>query len=457
MGVRLDWDIDSDQSERHGVQEDLARAKQRRRTIVRFVLLLLLFAGILGGVAALIRWRLADSDARIERALRDTVEAEVAALRVGDWNAFRTAQRSATADWEAQQRQYFDAYQNIKATADIELSGVVSGVSIDGQRARVMVEEIIGGVPYAQVWFYWRYEDGWRHVPPDYTFWGTAQEYQGRDVTVVYRDVDEKLALDIGVGVEGWVSSACGAILQCGDLPHITIHIVPDDSLTKPTWDSTNRWRLNVPSPYLVRARADLPFSGAIVLDTAEAVAQRLVEESGGAFDLNVYPQDAYYLRPAVVRWLTGLFAQVEMNAHLIASLATNYGNLKVGELLNGLRADPTTQALLTVTGAPTLDAANLDWRDLLTWRLALENELRQRGDLVSFKALYTTEAEPLATDRFNTVPAADAPQALVTHVEKEVALDGVPQLIAWVRVREDAPEERVLFRLVGSTWKRAN
>lgn len=457
MGVRLDWDIDSDQSERHGVEEDPTRAKQRRRTIVRFVIFLLLFAGIIGGLAALIRWRLSDSDSRIERALRDTVEAEVAALRVGDWNAFREAQRSASADWESQQRQVFDAYQTIKATTDIELTGAVSGVAIDGQRARVMVEEIIGGVPYTQVWFYWRYEDGWRHVPPDYTFWGTAQEYQGRDVTVVYRDVDEKLALDIGVNVEGWVSSACGAILPCGDLPHISIHIMPDDTLSKPEWDNTNRWRLNIPSPYVVRARSDRPFSGQIVIDTAESVARRLVEESGGAFNPNIYPQDAYYLRPSVVSWLTGLFAQVNTNAHLIASLATNYGSAKVGELLAALRTDATTQAFITVTGAPTLDAANLDWRDFLTWRLALEAELRQRGDLASFKALYTAEADGLATDRFNAAPPEDAPQPLVTHVEKGVALDGVPQLTALVRTREDAPEERVLFRLVGTAWKRAN
>lgn len=456
MGVRLDWDVESDRSERHNVQEDPQRARQRRRTFVRFVILLLAFAAIVGSIAAVVRWRLTEADARIERVLRDTVEAEVAALRIGDWNAFRAAQRSATADWETQQRQYFDAYQNIKANNDIALTGAVLGVAVDGQRARVMVEEIIGGVPYAQVWFYWRYEDGWYHVPPDYTFWGTAQEYQGRDVTVLYRDVDEKMALGLGVNVESWINSTCGAILQCGDLPHLTINIVPNMDLQTPEWDSANRWRLNVPSPYVVRARSDLPFSGQIVVDTAEAVARRLVEESGGLLDPNAYPQDAYYLRPAVVSWLTGKFAQVNTNAHLIDSLAVNYGTAKVGELLVTLREDPTTGAFMRVTGVDALNVANLDWRDFLTWRLALEGELRDRADRAAFVNLYTPEAQALAAQRFDSAPNT-AGTPLVTHIEKGEALDGVPQLTALVRYGDEALEERVLFRLVDQTWKRAN
>ena len=44
------------------------------------------------------------------------------------------------------------------------------------------VEEIIGGVPYGRVWFYWRYDDGWRHVPPDYTFWGDARTVEADGV-----------------------------------------------------------------------------------------------------------------------------------------------------------------------------------------------------------------------------------------------------------------------------------
>lgn len=458
MGVRLDWDVESEQSEKHNVREDPERIKQRRRTMFRFLLMVLFFGGILAGAGALLQWQLQRADQRIEDLLRDTVEAEVAALRIGDWDAFGAAQRSASPDWLAQQRAYFDTYQNLKVTNDVNLAGTVRGLKIDGQRGRVMIEEIINGVPYTQVWFYWRYEDGWRHVPPDYTFWGDLQEYQGREVSVTYRDVDEKLALDVGVSVESWVESTCGAILQCGDLPHISVAILPQDGLTRPEWDSVNLWQLNIPSPYMVRARTDQPFSGTLLMETANAVATRLVAESAINFSQPAYPRDAYYLYPAVANWLTGLFAQVNTNSHLMTSLAQNYGNMAVGQLMQAMQADSQLNIFLPLTNTARLDEPNLDWRDFLTWRLQVENELRLRGDSATFIDLYTPEAAATAQQRFASPPAYNA-LGIVTLIEKGLAVDGVPQLTATVRYGEEegAPEERILFRLSGDTWKRAN
>lgn len=465
MGIRLDWDVDSDRTERHDVVEDPQSVRERRQNLLKLVMFVTGFALVIGGAAGALLWQLREADRRIENLLRDTVEAEVAAIRIGDLNAFMSLQRSATDDWLRQQRLYFETYQNIKVTNDLNFSGTIRGIEIDNTRARVLVEEIIDGVPFTQVWFYWFYGNvdesgnrGWRHVPPDYTFWGRAQEYQGRAVTVTYREVDERLALDLSVKAEGWIDGTCGVILQCGDLPHITINIVPDTGLDRPRWSEERRWQLNVPSPHLVRARWDRPFSGQLRVDVANAIATRLVEEASSMTDAPNYPADAYYLRPAVVSWLTGLFAEVNTNAHIIISLAENYGRAQVGELLVRLQPDDSADVLRRLTGVSRLDEANLDWRDFLTWRLLAEDELRQRGNLERFRLMYTPEAAELATRRFSGAEPYRA-QGIVILAEKGLGVDGVPQIVATVRYGEDntAPTERVLFRLSGDTWRRAN
>ncbi len=455
MGIRLDWEIDSE-STQHRVFEDPAAKRARRRARLRFIILLLILILALIGVAAAIRWRLEQTDAYIESLLRDTIEAEVAALRIGDLNAFTNLQRSADETWLQGQRAYFNTYQQIKLSNDLELNGTVRNLVLDGQRARVIVEEVIDGTPYSQVWFYWRYEDGWRHVPPDYTLWGVLKEYQGLAVTISYREVDETLARDMGVELESWINSTCGPILQCGDLPHIRVNIGTDALLTEPVWDSTNPWQLDLSSPYLVRARTDRPFSGQFRLDVAAVLAERLVDESLNFSEAAVYPRDSFYLRAAVVSWLTGRFVGIDSQAHLITSLAQNYGQSAVGDLIAALAPDASADVLRSVTGAAALNETTLDWRDFLTWRMRLENELRERGDLFNFSSLYTPQMQERVQQRFDM---PDVLRPTVTLVEAGTAIDGLPQLSATVRYgpAESGVTDRVLFRLVDGTWKRAN
>ena len=119
-----------------------------------------------------------------ESLLSQTTEAEVAALRIGDRQAYMALQRSASEEWLASQSAVFDAYQSRKINSDIQLTGRVVDVQIDGSRGRVQVEEIENDTPYVNTWFYWYYAEeldeqgrqiapaGWFHVPADYTFWG---------------------------------------------------------------------------------------------------------------------------------------------------------------------------------------------------------------------------------------------------------------------------------------------
>ena len=105
MGIRLDWEIEAEQTQMHNGGEDPFAARVRRRARLRFHLILAVFLAIIGAVALAINWRLQEVDAEIEQLLRDTVGAEVAALRIGDYQAFADIQRSGAESWLISQQQ----------------------------------------------------------------------------------------------------------------------------------------------------------------------------------------------------------------------------------------------------------------------------------------------------------------------------------------------------------------
>ena len=124
MGIRLDWEIESENAGKHSATEDPNVIRTRRQVRVRFLLTFLVVLGIVLGVGALIVWRLNEGERRLEQFLRDTVESEVSALRLGDWNAFSRVQRSADSNWiDIQQSRFFDDIQAAKLETDITLTG----------------------------------------------------------------------------------------------------------------------------------------------------------------------------------------------------------------------------------------------------------------------------------------------------------------------------------------------
>jgi hypothetical protein len=455
MGIRLDWEIESEQQpvrQSSGEDPESRRQRRRRRLLILFLPFMLLF--IVGAVAAFVVLRLKQVDAEVEQVVRDTVDAEIATLRIGDEQAFLNFQRSATGDWLVTQQQVFSNYQSLKIGGDIQLTGQVVDVEVDGNRARAQVQEIVDDAPYVRTWFYWRYEDGWRHVPPDYTFWGEVDTLESDHLTIRYAGVDAPLANAMQIVLTNWLQTAC-ASLGCGEIPTLQVEILPDPGL-KTDWSGD--WSLRVRSPYTALARMDTPFDFSMQFEVANLLAERLVSDVSGGMQPE-YPTDAFYLRSSIVSWLVGRLVSINTNTFLMSSLAQNYSDAAVGSLLKAMPPNASVSVFNSVIGTSTLAQANLDWRDFLTWRLALEDELIRRGDEGNYLALYDTRDEAarnLAYQRYNQ--GASGESRVVTSVTPETADDGTHQLRALVEIGNPATgQEEVLFRLVNEGWLRAN
>jgi hypothetical protein len=459
MGLHLDWEIEAENATVDGHKEDKYTARQRRLARLRILLGSLIIIGLLASAYGVFVWRLRLVDAEIERALRDTVEAEVATLRFADRNAFLNIQRSASDTWQEVQTQTFDDYQRLLSTSDVQLTGNIVSMSVDGPRGRVQVEEIIDGVPYVRTWFYWRFADneGWRHVPPDYTFWGDTQTLERPHVTVRYRDLDEPVATLAAEQISGWIDWTCTR-LTCGDIPTLTLEIVPQEGLTT-TWTDANAWTMQMPSPYIGVPRLDRPFSPGLQIAAANLIAERLVMNASNNMQ-PVYPADSVYVRQAIVDWLVGYYTNLDTASYLINSYADRYGVETVQPLLSELGPGSDIRVLLAPASVNMLSELEIDWRDYLTWRLNTEIDVHTRRDEANYVGMYDTrlaETTNIAFSRFNQPIATDVHEVIA--VQPEVQPDGIPGLRAIVRIGEGetATQTDILFRLSDEVWKRAN
>jgi hypothetical protein len=457
MGIRLDWEIEAEREHRqHSADEDPEMQRRRRRTRLRFLLALFILLALIGGAVAAVVFRLRQVEQQTEQVLLDTVAAEVAALRLGNLEAYLGMQRSATDAWLEQQSANFDRYQTLKQNQNVTLSGRIIASQIDGSRGRVQVEEIIDGVPYGRVWFYWRYEDGWRHVPPDYTFWGDAQTFTSDGVTMRYHTVDQAVAEAVAPRIASWLQIGCAA-LACTTTPELTVEIVPNAG-QQAGWSPNDPSVLQLPSPYIDTSRLDMPFDTGSQIAAANLLAERLM----GDFT-PVYPHDAYYFRQAIISWLVKRFAEVETNSFLISSLAVHYGDSAVGRLRSALQPDSNIGVIGQVTGT-SLDTANLDWRDFLTWRLSLEDELITQREEAAFLNLYDTSDMTVRDQAYTRYSSGDPGEPrTVTSVVAQQSSTGTPELRAVVEVSNPQTEnstpaqEEILFRLINGDWKRAS
>jgi hypothetical protein len=453
--IRLEWDIESHQIEKSD-SEDPKTKWARRRNLLRLFLLIGIILGLAVAGVLFVENRLLEVEVQLDQLLRDTVRAEVQAVRIGDFDTFMNLQRSATDEWLNTQQGTFQNYETLKATTELTLSGNVLNTEIEEQRGRAIVQEIIDGVPYANVWFYWRYSDGWRHVPPDYTFWGENLSIESDPVQIRYHAVDDPFAQSVNDKVTHWLNQGC-EILQCGEIPQITINILTD-SPQSAMWINEASWQLLMQSPYVNGARADMPFDVPLQIQVATMLAERLVDVKTNNMVM-VYPHDVYQLRQSVISYLVEQFVQIETNSFLIESIASQYGADKIGQFVALFTPTSDMTIIQQVIPAP-IGQANLDWRDFVTWRLVTEDELIIRRSEAEWLNLYDTADESVrvvAYNRFNGNVLGE--QQVAIEQQMQTAVNGHPQLRMTVRIGAGSTfrDEIVLFNLVNNLWKRAS
>ncbi|NLX09316.1 MAG: hypothetical protein GXY36_06635 [Chloroflexi bacterium] len=476
MGIKLEWEVESEQTQLRATEDPDAR-QRRRKNGRRFLLLLIGILTVLAGLAAVIKWRLDQVDHQYRQDLIDTVEIEVAALRLGDFAAFMAIQRSASEAFMLEQSRRFSEYQDFKRSHRLALTGDVQNVTIDNLRGRVVLQETIDGVPYQVVWFYWYYEDdgpnnqsGWRHVPDDLTFWGDEAEVTAGPVRVTYRKLDERLAEALAPRLQDWWARGC-ALLGCSLPPdELRVEIVAERPSTV-EWADYDPWTLRVTSPLVGRARADVAIPADLGQAIADQVADRLVRHAAGEINPPIY-SDAAWLHDDLSRWLAQALLTGDTPTQppgFIESLIAQFGTGVPAQVARALQTDATLDGTLTaITGVPfaliSLDQLNmLDWQGFFQWRLALETRLLAQADTGgAFLALYDLEdalTSQQAQLRIEDAAYAARPVPAVGVVA--IAREANGQTYAYVETahtQNDVPiSETVIWRLAGNTWKRIN
>jgi hypothetical protein len=461
LGVRLDWRIEAEQVQRRSGEDPRSR-RQRWRKLSRLVLLILVVVGIVSGVTLAVAARLSSVDAALRQHLIDAAQAEVTALRLGDFEAFMGLQRSASEAWITGQRDRFNRYQDLKTSAGLDLTGETASAAIDGQRGRVVLVERLEGIAYHTVWFYWRYNDGWRHVPSDYTFWGVENTLAGQAADVRYHELDTALAEMLQPRVDRWWADGCRLLACSGegdDTPRLLVDVVatPDQMVR---WDQDVDLTLTVPSPLAgdERAPADEVLPNALEDDVARALAERLFDQAMVAplpdSEVTANADDAAWLRSSAIEWLTASFTgRSELrNLAFTQSLIDRFGAPALAQLARALGQNPTLGAMVDALGGP-LETLNVDWRPFFQWRLDLEKTLLSRNDTGALAALWDMNDPTAQAALQNRMQAPLQATAQVQQASLSYGPDGLPQ--AAVGVTVDGAPAIVYFRLIDGTWKR--
>ncbi len=472
MGIQLDWQVEAEQTQM-SAQEDPERKKRRRRERRNILLASLVLALCICAAAAGIWWRWKTVEQRDKDDLRAAVEAEFAALRIGDPNAYMALQRSASDPWLEGQRSQFDEYQAFKQAGRISGSTKIVDIKIDKERGRVIVEEIIDGAPYHQVWFYWRYEpqddndtrSGWRHVPPDVTFWGEERTIDSEHVRVVYYELDERIASALAEKVETWWASGC-VLLTCPTLPEKLELIIDPQAGVPRAWEPSEGWRLRVVSPHLnTRVPMNVVIPPVFEQEIATMLAQRLLTfTSSGVLQFPENESIAYdttWLKYQLVDWLVARF--LGQQSPFFDSITLVFGEAVPGNIA---RSISSTQQINQI--APALAAGNLreidltrlgliQWQAFFEWRMQLEHERLLAGDMGNFYVLYEgAEANQTAIARASDATYRVNPVETVQSVAFSTRPDGTMAVVLSVVDAAGVPAQ-TQFMWNGDTFLRVN
>jgi hypothetical protein len=445
MGVKLDWEIEADRSAERAGEDPAQRRESRRQKIVLLMFTLIVAGGVLT-LGGLIFWRVANVDQTLRQSLVSVARAETLALKIGDLPAFLALMRGGDTRWTPSQSARFNRYQALKEQGAIQFTDNVLDATVDGQRGRVVIEEIVAGQRQQAVWYYWRYPDGWRHVPSDLTFWGDTETISGAQTTVKFQTLDRPYAEALAARIEKWWTGNC-AYLGCTTVPPLTVQIVGEPD-PRPRWDDdAEPLTLIIGSPLAAGDRAPLELPPAWEQSIAEKIAEKLFDEATANLQTNPNT-DAAWLRGAVIDWLTAaMLGRGDMTQiAFIESVQSKHGAAGVASIVKSLSVNSDISIVGRALRQP-IEALDLDWRTFFQWRLALEKEFVKVGKQKELYELWDSTPDALANVRLrSTQPNLPLPQ-----VEAVQLANGT----ATIAAKTNGQPAQIGFRVVNGTWKR--
>lgn len=490
MGIQLDWQVESERQERRSTEDPAARQQrraQRRRLIGAMGLVGLILALIIGAVL----WRLDDVENRMRQDLLDTVDAEIRALKIGNEANYMAIRRTGSDAWIGMQLDTFAEYQRLKANGTLELTGRVLDVEmdIDESRARVTVEEIYQGEPYAVVWFYWYYtddeQDGWRRVPPDIEFWGESRTEVEGNVRIQFDELDETLAMELAAEAPQWWQQGC-ELVNCGDgLPELTLHIDPWWG-GFPNWDTEDIWTLRIASPYNDRRAPQFnvltpELRGQIIARLAERIVQETLP-SGTNLQTpltETVSTEAYidqqWLAGSFERWIGGILLEGSSNQPtFLDSVRILYGDAAPSLMLRTIKDNFTLGPVFMAATGNRIESLPIESLNTLYWNNYFEYRLRFEGALLRNDFEFVNQQQINERHELLYVPTRNGldaalrtrqaftptqPEPLVNTVNILIGLDGSPIARVSVIYSPEVGPQDIDFQWNSDrgTWKRLN
>ena len=231
MGIKLDWQVESDAG-RVQVAEasESVAARQRRARVLRAALITIVI--VVAGSYVAVTARLRHIDQQLEASLEATIAAETLALRMGDRSAFLKHQ-SNTDGWRSLQQYNFERYRN--QSPDIHVTGEILNLEITGEEALVELAVETKDGPGTAEWVYTLTSSGWRHAASLDQPWG-IQQTEAEYITLFYDLEQTALAEALKQYLNAVWEAACETT-ACTDPPHITVNLI-NNELSLVQWNS---------------------------------------------------------------------------------------------------------------------------------------------------------------------------------------------------------------------------
>lgn len=424
MGIRLDWEVESEAGWSE-VGEDAAALAARKRRNRRLRIAALVLLAILATAGGTMGWRLYSIGRQLRADLRTIAELETRSLREGNRSTF-LAMQADYEEWQRDQSRTFDDYQQLDER--IQVTGKIISLEITADQARVVVEEIYDGKPYHVTWFYTRTDEGWRHVPPNPNHWGEQTSLETVHFRIAYHTQDEALAKRVAIQVDKWWDAAC-RVTDCLEVPDAPQIRIEADPLVDMGWATYNPNVLIIPSPGLGRVPADGSDDPTLFPTIASYLAEYWADSvihTQLSLPRTQFSEVAW-LRSELELYLNHRFDENAPRSGFFHPLVEKHGPSVVREVLavmphyEGVFSFPSQ--LEQITGTPA-DQLNVDWGPYLAQRLRGESALIRDG--------YVSEARLLYSD---TVGRETEVQEGVVNFATEVAAD--PSTIELLSVRK--------------------